>query len=93
MKKKQKNNNFLLVWALKQINEDAWCYRTYWKAKRNFWLIQDKLTKEEAEELKQLLILYCDPENPDHSTGEWGGMEKSIASDYIKKLIIKYEEK
>ena len=40
MKKKQKNNNFLLVWALKQINEDAWCSRTYWKAKRNFWLIQ-----------------------------------------------------
>ena len=50
------------------------------------------LTKEEAGELKQLLILYCDPENPDHSAGEWGGMEKSIASDYIKKLITKYEE-
>lgn len=81
----------LLVWALKQINEDAWCWRTYNKAQRNFWLIKDKLTIEEADKLEQMLILYCDPDNPDHSTGEWGGIEKSMVSDYIKKLIKKYE--
>jgi len=86
MKKKQNNN--LLVQTLKQINEDAWCQRTYWKAEKNFQFIQDKLTKEEAAELQYRLSLDFNPDNPDFNNDYY---DKANSSEYIKELIKKYE--
>ncbi|MBP3799978.1 MAG: hypothetical protein ILA19_03240 [Bacilli bacterium] len=78
-----------LITILNQINNDAWCYRTYWKAERSLKQIKDKLTDEEFNKLKYLLILNCDPDCPDSHYSDYAGKKK--VSDYIKTLIVKYE--
>jgi hypothetical protein len=78
-----------LINILNQINNDAWCYRTYWKAERSLKQIKDKLTNEEFNKLKYLLILNCDPDCPDSHYSDYGA--KKEVSDYIKTLITKYE--
>lgn len=77
-----------LITILNQINNDAWCYRTYWKAERSLKQIKDKLTNEEFNKLKYLLILNCDPMCPDAHYSDYGA--KKEVSDYIKTLITKY---
>ena len=77
-----------LITILNQINNDAWCSRTYWKAERSLKQIKDELTNEEFNKLRLLLILNCDPECPDSYYSNHIG--KKEVSDYIKTLIAKY---
>ena len=77
--------------TLKQISNDAWCYRTYYKAKKSFDSIRDKLTEEEANTLEQILVLDCDPDCPDSLSGKYAYEYKAYMSQYIKELIKKYD--
>ena len=80
-----------LILTLNQINNDMWCWRTYWKADRYFQQVKDQLTEQEARKLEQLLTLTCDPDCPDsHWADYWA---KAKVSDYIKELIDKYSKK
>ena len=81
--------NSNLINILNQINNDAWCYRTYWKAERSLKQIKDKLTNEEFNKLDLLLALNCDPRCPDSHYADYMG--KKEVSDYIKALIAKYK--
>lgn len=78
-----------LIDILNQINSDAWCYRTYWKAQKSLKQIKDRLTNEEFNKLDLLLTLNCDPICPDSCYSDYRG--KKEVSDYIKALIIKYK--
>lgn len=77
-----------LITTLNQINNDAWCHRTYWKAQRSLKQIKDKLTNEEFQKLDLMLALNCDPTCPDSYYSDYIG--KKEVSDYIKTLIAKY---
>ena len=78
-----------IVQTLRQINDDAWCQRTYHKAVRKLLSIKDVLDSDEVDTLKILLVENCDPNNPDFVNSYH---DKAYVSEYIKSLIIKYSE-
>ena len=84
MKKENK-----IVQTLRQINDDAWCQRTYRKAVKKFLSIKDMLASAEVDTLNILLVENCDPNNPDFVNSYH---DKVVVSEYIKYLILKYSE-
>jgi len=77
-----------LIDILNQINNNAWCCRTYWKARKYLKQIKDKLTNKEFDKLDLLLALNCNRMCPDSYYSDYAG--KKEVSEYIKQLIDKY---